>query len=163
MATVGKVTQFAAVGILGALLLLAQGSLSIDRLLELTVPNLYTVVSVYDGDTFTATRNGHEVRIRLMGVDTPELKGPDAKPKEAKKAKAYLQSYTRFWGWGGRWVRIAPFGKSFGRVVAGAVSWPTGTVLNKVIRERYPSKKYDKLLTKEQRKWLTDRGVEGLE
>ena len=38
------------------------------------LPGTFTarVVRVVDGDTFVADRAGHEVRVRLIGVDTPE-------------------------------------------------------------------------------------------
>jgi micrococcal nuclease len=43
------------------------------------LPGTFTarVVRVVDGDTFVADRAGHEVRVRLIGVDTPETVKPD--------------------------------------------------------------------------------------
>jgi len=43
----------------------------------------------YDGDTCTTIYNE---RIRLACIDTPELKGSKAKPKEAKEAKIFLNN-----------------------------------------------------------------------
>jgi micrococcal nuclease len=37
-----------------------------------------TVVRVVDGDTFIARRDGHEVRVRLIGVNAPESVKPDS-------------------------------------------------------------------------------------
>ena len=59
-------------------------------------PNLdgpYPVTRVIDGDTLTITRNGDTERIRLIGVDTPELHDP-RKPVEcyAQQASDYTKS-----------------------------------------------------------------------
>jgi micrococcal nuclease len=35
------------------------------------------VARVIDGDTIAITRDGHEVRVRLIGIDTPETKKPN--------------------------------------------------------------------------------------
>jgi endonuclease YncB( thermonuclease family) len=63
------------------------GSLKVDK-----------VISVYDGDTFRANLNsGHpliskNIRIRLSGIDTPEIKGKCFREKElAKRARDYLR------------------------------------------------------------------------
>lgn len=55
------------------------------------------VISVYDGDTFRANLNsGHpliskNIRIRLNGIDTPELRSKCWKEKQrAKRARDYL-------------------------------------------------------------------------
>lgn len=37
---------------------------------------LYKVVKVLDGDTLVANVNGHEVTVRLIGMDTPEVVDP---------------------------------------------------------------------------------------
>ena len=37
-----------------------------------------TVLRVVDGDTFLARRDGHELRVRLIGVDAPESVKPDS-------------------------------------------------------------------------------------
>ena len=45
------------------------------------------IKNCYDGDTCT-TNKGE--KIRLACIDTPELKGPKAKPIKAKESKAFL-------------------------------------------------------------------------
>lgn len=37
---------------------------------------LYKVINVLDGDTLTANVKGHEVTLRLIGIDTPEVVDP---------------------------------------------------------------------------------------
>src|SRR5690606_17234926 len=37
---------------------------------------VYTVKSIEDGDTITVDMNGHDERVRLIGVDTPEVRDP---------------------------------------------------------------------------------------
>lgn len=59
-------------------------------------PNLdgpYPVTRVIDGDTLVITRNGNTEKIRLIGVDTPELHDP-RKPVEcyAQQASDYTKS-----------------------------------------------------------------------
>lgn len=50
-----------------------------------------TVDTVVDGDTIRATVNGRDERIRLLGIDAPEL-ARDGKPAEkcAEDAKRFL-------------------------------------------------------------------------
>ena len=43
----------------------------------------------YDGDTCTTTKGE---KIRLACIDTPELKGPKAKPIKAKESKDFLNN-----------------------------------------------------------------------
>ena len=43
----------------------------------------------YDGDTCTTSKGE---KIRLACIDTPELKGPKAKPIEAKRSKDFLNN-----------------------------------------------------------------------
>jgi endonuclease YncB( thermonuclease family) len=43
------------------------------------------VTKVYDGDTFTAARNGESIRVRVTWVDTPELKTKEFYAKEARE------------------------------------------------------------------------------
>ena len=47
------------------------------------------IKNCYDGDTCT-TNKGE--KIRLACIDTPELRGPKAKPIEAKKSKDFLNN-----------------------------------------------------------------------
>jgi len=41
-------------------------------------PDGYRVTHVVDGDTFDIDDNGETVRVRVIGIDTPEVYGPDA-------------------------------------------------------------------------------------
>jgi len=47
------------------------------------------IKSCYDGDTCTTTKGE---KIRLACIDTPELKGPKAKPIKAKESQAFLNN-----------------------------------------------------------------------
>ena len=47
------------------------------------------IKNCYDGDTCTTTKGE---KIRLACIDTPELKGPKAKPIEAKASKNFLNN-----------------------------------------------------------------------
>lgn len=49
-----------------------------------------SVQSVYDGDTLTVTINSVNERIRVLGIDTPEMSTPPEPCAEA--AKAFLQA-----------------------------------------------------------------------
>lgn len=56
---------------------------------------LYLVTDVFDGDTFVADISGHEVTIRLIGIDTPEVVDPRKPvqcfgPEASEKAKELL-------------------------------------------------------------------------
>ena len=67
-----------------------------------TIPKLNTlsylchkveVVSVYDGDTITIGINKRHVRVRLAGIDTPELNAKTEEEKnEAIESRDYLES-----------------------------------------------------------------------
>lgn len=59
-----------------------------------------SVASVYDGDTFKINLNCsvavycEKVPVRVLGVDTPEIKGKTAKEKHlAQKAKAFTKNF----------------------------------------------------------------------
>lgn len=58
------------------------------------------VVSVYDGDTFTAECHPWPqievtVSVRVNGVDTPEIRGKcEAEKRQAKQARDYVRSIT---------------------------------------------------------------------
>ena len=53
-----------------------------------TLPNVI-IKNCYDGDTCTTTKGE---KIRLACIDTPELKGPKAKPIKAKESKDFLNN-----------------------------------------------------------------------
>ena len=79
------------------------------------------VVSVLDGDTIEVSRNHHNVRIRLNGIDTPE------------KGQAYGHQATEFVVLQsfGKEVTVQTFGlDKYGRTI-GDVYLPDGTLLNK--------------------------------
>lgn len=68
---------------------------------EKTYGNLIVseLVSVYDGDTFTVNLKGlhpiigESIRIRLLGVDTPEIRDPNPKVKQlALQAREFTKS-----------------------------------------------------------------------
>ena len=56
-------------------------------------PGLYEVVGVEDGDTITVEAAGRRERVRLIGIDTPELHHPE-RPVQcfAEAAKAFTAS-----------------------------------------------------------------------
>ena len=63
----------------------------------LTTPSIlfagqFRVVRVYDGDTLTATGHDIEIKVRLVGIDAPELKRGKHKPGQpfGQKAKRFL-------------------------------------------------------------------------
>ncbi len=56
---------------------------------------LYRVIKVLDGDTLVANVSGHEVTVRLIGIDTPEIVDPRKPvqcygPEASAKAKELL-------------------------------------------------------------------------
>ncbi len=55
--------------------------------------DIYTVTRIVDGDTFVAEKDGVSVRVRLMGVDTPESVHPDKEVEHfALEASAFLMT-----------------------------------------------------------------------
>jgi len=59
------------------------------------------VIDVYDGDTVTVNIDVgfgikmEKMKIRLFGINSPEIRGSDPKIKElAKKSKAFMESYV---------------------------------------------------------------------
>lgn len=51
------------------------------------------VLSVYDGDTFTVEVGGEEEKVRILGIDTPEITASDRKNTcGGKEAKALLSA-----------------------------------------------------------------------
>jgi endonuclease YncB( thermonuclease family) len=59
-----------------------------------------TIVRVIDGDTVDATIDGHDERVRLIGIDTPETKKPDTPvqcfgPEASAYADSLLPAGTR--------------------------------------------------------------------
>ena len=87
------------------------------------------VAKVYDGDTITVIRsdNGKKVKIRLAGIDAPEMafKGRWAAQPYAKEAGDYLRSMLPV----GTKVSLVDMGKDkYHRTIAAVVSLPEGRV-----------------------------------
>ena len=61
---------------------------SLNQAYASTLPKVI-IKSCYDGDTCTTTKGE---KIRLACIDTPELKGPKAKPIKAMKSKDFLNN-----------------------------------------------------------------------
>ena len=97
---------------------------------ESAQPGTYLVLSSIDGDTIAVNMNGHEERIRFIGVDTPETHKPNTPiqcggPEAAAYTKALVQ---------GRRVRLAsdPLSSNRDRYdrLLRYVYTPDGTLLN---------------------------------
>ncbi len=51
----------------------------------------FKVIRVYDGDTITALENGKKIRIRLVGIDSPEMsRGKKPGQPFCQKSQKYL-------------------------------------------------------------------------
>lgn len=108
------------------------------------------MVRVIDGDTievFCPSRDPKNTeRIRLIGVQTPE-----------RGEKHYYRAAFDVDRLAGNYVTIERFGKDrYGRTL-GLVESQKGC-LNVEMRKRYPSTRYDGLLTKKQRLALKEKG-----
>jgi micrococcal nuclease len=88
-----------------------------------------TVIQVIDGDTIRVLMNGKKIKIRLYGIDCPELKKKSDEKSQpyGAAAKDFTASLCL-----NKKVRIVPMGESFDRMV-GVVHLPDGKVLNKEI------------------------------
>lgn len=53
-------------------------------------PGLYQVVEVSDGDTIVVDMNGRQERVRLIGIDTPELHHPE------KPVQCFAEAASKF-------------------------------------------------------------------
>ena len=73
------------------------GSYSLNQIFVLNNTELqkakFKVIKIYDGDTITLSDGTHEIRVRLIGIDTPEMneKNPILR-NLANQAKDYLSS-----------------------------------------------------------------------
>lgn len=108
------------------------------NLLQTTQPGLYRVVKVDDGDTITVTSSGVEERVRLIGIDTPELHHPE-KPVQcfAEAARQFTASLINF-----NDVRLEADPEDDNRDLYGRllryVYLPDGTLVNaEVIKQGY--------------------------
>ena len=59
----------------------------------LSIADEFKVTSVYDGDTLTALDNGKKIRVRLVGIDSPEMSRGKHKPGQpfCQKSQKYLE------------------------------------------------------------------------
>ena len=75
------------------------------------------VISVYDGDTFTAKIAGNNERVRVLNIDTPEIAGKCATEKQAAVA---ARDFAK--AWLGKSVIVTTVGSrtrdQYGRVLA---------------------------------------------
>lgn len=96
------------------------------------------IENCYDGDTCT-TNNGE--KIRLACIDTPEIKGVRAKPKQAKEARDFLNKIVK-----GNQISIRRITEDkYGRTV-GELSINGENLQKKLVEEGYAQiyKKYSK-------------------
>jgi micrococcal nuclease len=95
----------------------------------LGAPNA-TVIRVVDGDTFDADFDGTEERIRMIGIDTPETKKPDAPvecfgPEATSHAETLLPAGTPI-----RVVRDVEARDDYGRLLAYVYRGSDGEFVN---------------------------------
>lgn len=108
-------------------------------------PIIADVIRVIDGDTFDVRAKiwiGQyiETRVRLNGIDTPELRGKcDSEKQKAEKAKAILESLIL-----NKSVYLDDIhgGKYAGRVIANARTDKGIDLSSQIIRQGY-ARKYD--------------------
>lgn len=62
----------------------------LGQLLGANQPGLYRVTNFDDGDTITVDMNGRQERVRMIGVDTPELHHPE------KPVQCYAQQASNY-------------------------------------------------------------------
>ena len=94
------------------------------RLLILFLPLLLfaisgKVISIHDGDTITILQNKQQIKVRLFGIDAPELKQP-----YGKKSKQFLENLIA-----GEVVEVEENGKDRYKRTIGAV-YLNGTDIN---------------------------------
>lgn len=103
-----------------------------------TTPDTYFVQKVVDGDTIDINLNGTTTRLRLIGMDTPEVVDP-RKPVQCFGREASAEGHTLL---DGAWVRIeydpvAGIHDKYGRTLA-YVFLQGGTLYNQfMIRNGY--------------------------
>lgn len=99
---------------------------------------------VVDGDTIEVNYNE---RVRLAGIQTPERGHKDYDKATLQLARLVLRKQVKL-------VRFPE--KTYGRTVG--VVYVDGKSVNAAMRKKYKSRKYDRLLTEEQRKELKRGG-----
>jgi len=137
-----------------------------------------TVVRVYDGDTFKCKlENGEEVKVRLIGIDTPESRRNRKAYRDAEKSGKSVEDIVRLGKMASEFTKkLIPPGTlvyletdvqlhdRYGRLLA-YVYLPDGRMLNEVlVEEGYatvytfpPNVKYAERFVKLQRKAMKER------
>jgi endonuclease YncB( thermonuclease family) len=88
-------------------------------MLELAIATLCTVTRVVDGDTLITNCNNTEIRIRLCGIDSPELK-----QEGGRESKQFVEQLIKDHG---NQVSVVPISVDFyGRTVAEIFLEPFG-------------------------------------
>lgn len=135
------------------------------------------VSKVVDGDTFYCVADGEEIRVRLIGVDTPESHNNPKARRDAEKTGMHVEDIIKMGKTAYKFTKsLIPKGTTvyletdvqltdrYGRILAYA--WlPDGRMLNEVlIREGYaqaytvpPNVKYQEILLSAQRKAREER------
>lgn len=101
------------------------------------------VVHVFDGDTILVRSGGEKIKVRLLGIDAPEKKGPYTKnePLGEKARRRVIELALR------RKVELIYGGKSqkdrYGRYLAHVIL-PDGRTLNEIMLEEGLAEAYRK-------------------
>ena len=92
----------------------------------LSIADEFKVIRVYDGDTITVIENGKKIRVRLVGIDSPEMSRGKNKPGQpfCQKSQKYLS-----WLVLKETVKIKSYGLDrYGRILG--VVYSNGTNVN---------------------------------
>jgi micrococcal nuclease len=135
------------------------------------------VSKVVDGDTFHCVANGEEIKVRLIGVDTPESRNNPKARRDAEKTGMPIEDIIKMGKTAYKFTKsLIPEGTTvyletdvqltdkYGRILA-YVWLPDGRMLNEVlVREGYaqvytipPNVKYQEVLLSAQRKAREER------
>ncbi|MDH4183655.1 MAG: thermonuclease family protein [Nitrospinota bacterium] len=97
-----------------------------------SLPTEAIVLKVFDGDTLLVESQEKRYKVRLLGIDTPEVDGPYTKAEPFGKAASQRTAQLAL----GRTVKLEYGGDSawdrFGRLLA-YVTLPDGTDLNRLL------------------------------
>lgn len=108
-----------------------------------TTPDTYFVVKVVDGDTVDINRNGTTTRLRLIGMDTPEVVDP-RKPVQCFGREASAEGHKLLEN---TWIRleydpVAGTYDKYGRMLA-YIFLPDGTFYNEFMIRQGFAHEYD--------------------
>lgn len=100
-----RIVRGAAVVLTGSLTLLGAAACSPESQLQASRPlnaeGPFPVLSVTDGDTIRVSVNGQSTRVRLIGIDTPEVKDPGTPVqcfgREASRRAQELMTGAQVW------------------------------------------------------------------